>query len=74
MSAKEPDKLVMENPSYSRTGKAQMRKGGVSEPRNKTLMKMFNLQVKGAIGIGRVMVDDFVVVTVIYLKLIVLSI
>lgn len=33
----------MENPGYSRTGKAQMRKGGVSDPRNKTLMKMFNL-------------------------------
>ena len=33
----------MENPGYSRTGKVQMRKGGVSDPRNKTLMKMFNL-------------------------------
>lgn len=33
----------MENPGYSRTGKTQMRKGGVSDPRNKTLMKMFNL-------------------------------
>lgn len=33
----------MENPGYSRTGKIQMRKGGVSDPRNKTLMKMFNL-------------------------------
>ncbi len=40
---KEPDKLIMENPGYSRTGKVQMRKGGVSDPRNKTLMKMFNL-------------------------------
>lgn len=40
---KEPDKLIMENPGYSRTGKTQMRKGGVSDPRNKTLMKMFNL-------------------------------
>lgn len=40
---KEPDKLIMENPGYRRTGKAQMRKGGVSDPRNKTLMKMFNL-------------------------------
>ena len=27
---KEPDKLIMENPGYSRTGKVQMRKGGVS--------------------------------------------
>ena len=40
---KEPDKLIIENPGYSRTGKVQMRKGGVSDPRNKTLMKMFNL-------------------------------
>lgn len=40
---KEPDKIIMENPGYSRTGKEQMRKGGVSDPRNKTLMKMFNL-------------------------------
>ena len=40
---KETDKLIMENPGYSRTGKAQMRKGGVSDLRNKTLMKMFNL-------------------------------
>lgn len=31
----------------SRTGKAQMLKGGISDPRNKALMKMFNL-----IGIG----------------------
>ncbi len=35
--------ILMENPGYSRTGKVQMRKGGVSDPRNKTLMKMFNL-------------------------------
>ena len=34
---------VFENPGYSRTGKQQMRKGGVSDPRNKVLMKMFNL-------------------------------
>ena len=40
---KEPDKIIMENPGYSRTGKAQMRRGGVSDPRNKNLMKMFNL-------------------------------
>jgi ATP-dependent DNA helicase RecG len=40
---KEPDKLVLENPGYIRTGKAQMRKGGESDPRNKALMKMFNL-------------------------------
>ena len=40
---KEPDKIIMENPGYSRTGKIQMRRGGVSDPRNKSLMKMFNL-------------------------------
>lgn len=37
------DSLVMENPGYSRTGIAQMRLGGISDPRNKALMKMFNL-------------------------------
>lgn len=37
----------MENPGSIRTGKAQMLKGGISDPRNKALMKMFNL-----IGIG----------------------
>ena len=40
---KEPDKLILENPGYIRTGKVQMRKGGESDPRNKALMKMFNL-------------------------------
>lgn len=40
---KEPDKLILENPGYIRTGKEQMRKGGESDPRNKALMKMFNL-------------------------------
>lgn len=39
----EPDKLILENPGYIRTGKAQMLKGGESDPRNKSLMKMFNL-------------------------------
>ncbi|MCD8011496.1 MAG: AAA family ATPase, partial [Lachnospiraceae bacterium] len=38
-----PDKIVMENPGSIRTGKKQMLKGGISDPRNKTLMKMFNL-------------------------------
>ena len=37
----------MENPGSIRTGKDQMLKGGISDPRNKTLMKMFNM-----IGIG----------------------
>ena len=40
---KEPDKLVLANPGYVRTGKKQMRIGGESDPRNKALMKMFNL-------------------------------
>ena len=40
---KEPDKLVLANPGYVRTGKKQMRRGGESDPRNKALMKMFNL-------------------------------
>lgn len=40
---KEKDKLILENPGYIRTGKFQMRMGGKSDPRNKALMKMFNL-------------------------------
>ena len=39
--------IVMENSGIIRIGKAQMLKGGISDPRNKALMKMFNL-----IGIG----------------------
>ena len=34
---------MFENPGYIRTGKIQMRKGGESDPKNKSLMKMFNL-------------------------------
>lgn len=37
------DKLIFANPGYIRTGKKQMRLGGESDPRNKALMKMFNL-------------------------------
>ncbi len=44
---KEQDIIVMENPGGIRTGKKQMLKGGISDPRNKALMKMFNM-----IGIG----------------------
>ena len=44
---KEQDSIIMENSGYVRTGKRQMLKGGISDPRNKALMKMFNL-----IGIG----------------------
>ncbi|MGN9020221.1 ATP-binding protein [Lachnospiraceae bacterium HCP1S3_C3] len=44
---KEEDKLVIENHGGIRTGKKQMLRGGISDPRNKTLMKMFNM-----IGVG----------------------
>ena len=40
---KEPDCIIMENPGDVRTGKEQMLRGGVSDPRNKALMKMFNM-------------------------------
>lgn len=40
---KENDKLTLENPGYIRLGKEQMRRGGKSDPRNKSLMKMFNM-------------------------------
>ena len=40
---KESNKLIFANPGYVRTGKKQMRLGGESDPRNKSLMKMFNL-------------------------------
>ena len=44
---KDADRIVMENPGSIRTGKKQMLKGGISDPRNKVLMKMLNM-----IGIG----------------------
>ena len=40
---KEKNQIVFKNPGYIRTGKVQMLKGGESDPRNKSLMKMFNL-------------------------------
>ena len=40
---KETDKITFANPGYVRNGKKQMRLGGESDPRNKSLMKMFNL-------------------------------
>ena len=40
---KDQNKIVFANPGYIRTGKKQMRLGGESDPRNKSLMKMFNL-------------------------------
>ncbi len=42
-----PDKIVLSNPGTILPGKEQMLKGGISEPRNKNLLKMFNL-----IGVG----------------------
>ena len=44
---KNQEYIVIENPGYVRIEKRQMLKGGISDPRNKTLMKMFNM-----IGIG----------------------
>lgn len=44
---KDADRIIMENSGYIRTGRMQMLKGGISDPRNKALMKMFNM-----IGIG----------------------
>ncbi|MBR1796602.1 MAG: putative DNA binding domain-containing protein [Clostridiales bacterium] len=44
---KYPDKIVLANPGTIITGKKQMLKGGISQPRNKGLFKMFNL-----IGLG----------------------
>lgn len=41
------EKIVFENPGYIRCGKEQMIKGGISDPRNKIIMKMFNI-----IGVG----------------------
>lgn len=40
---KESDRIVMQNPGSIRTGKAQMLRGGISDPRNKAIMKMLNL-------------------------------
>jgi len=40
---KNPDSITIENPGSIITGKPQMLKGGISEPRNKIIMKMFNL-------------------------------
>ncbi|MCM1539789.1 MAG: putative DNA binding domain-containing protein [Blautia sp.] len=37
------DTLILENPGSIRVGKYQMKLGGESDPRNKALMKMFNL-------------------------------
>ena len=39
----ENHRLTLENPGYIRVGKKQILLGGVSDPRNKGIMKMFNL-------------------------------
>ena len=39
----EDDKIILENPGSIRVGKYQMKLGGESDPRNKALMKMFNM-------------------------------
>ncbi len=44
---KEGDVIIMENPGCIRTGKEQMLKGGISDPRNGNIMKILNL-----VGIG----------------------
>lgn len=56
---KEPDRLILENPGYIRTGKVQMRKGRESDPRNKSLMKMFN-RYKGKSERGQVFTPDHI--------------
>ena len=40
---KDSEKIVLQNPGSIRTGKEQMLLGGVSDPRNKGIMKMLNL-------------------------------
>ena len=40
---KESKKITIANPGYIRLGKEQMRRVGLSDPRNKLLMKMFNM-------------------------------
>ncbi len=44
---KETESIVFENPGSIRTGKAQMLRGGISDPKNASILKMLNL-----IGIG----------------------
>lgn len=40
---KEQTHIIMQNPGSIRTGKDRMLRGGISDPRNKAIMKMFNL-------------------------------
>ena len=39
----EMNQIIFSNPGYSRTGIQQMMRGGISDPRNRGMMKMFNL-------------------------------
>ena len=48
------DRIVMKNPGLSIVGKRQMLRGGDSEPRNASIMKMFNL-----LGFGEHAGSDF---------------
>ena len=40
---KERNKIVMQNSESIRTGKKQMLREGIYDPRNKAIMKMFNM-------------------------------
>lgn len=40
---KDIDKIILQNPGTIRTGKEQMLRGGISDPRNKAIMKMLNM-------------------------------
>ena len=44
---KEQNQIVFQNPGSIRTGKKQMLHGGISDPRNKAIMKMLNLLAIG---------------------------
>ena len=44
---KEQDKMTLQNPGSICTGKEQMIRGGVSDSRNKTIMKRLNLTANG---------------------------
>lgn len=53
---KDPDQITFENPGCTRTGKDFLLRGGISDPRNSALFRMFNL-----IGIGSTDSDIFAV-------------
>lgn len=43
MVRKHPDRLVFENPGTIRVGKEKMLEGGLSDPRNSVIIKMFSM-------------------------------